>query len=106
MKISKLFGRIDHALVDDDFKGEFTLYIDKIIWSFDSDKHEFDCDETETYEDDLLKFQFCNEEKLNEIYTEVLDIMEMFLDSINELSNVKISDATVNNNVISFNITE
>lgn len=108
MKISDLYEKFDLDLINNDFKGDITLCEDMIVWSFDSDKHGFNnnsVEDIETYEGELLNFQFeSNEEKLNEIYMETLNIIEEYLVEINMLADLTISEAIIINNIISFNI--
>jgi hypothetical protein len=102
MNIKELFERIDMELNGGEVEGDFQLADDKILWSYNSESF---INEIETFEDDLLNFQFGSiEENLNTAYLNALNKLEEFLDDIE--TKPRISDPNIKDNIIHFDITE
>jgi len=105
MKINELLNLIEKNLIDEDFKGDFIIFENSIVWSYAAIKSMSDIDDINTYDDDLLNFQFeSDEEVLNDVYLETLDNIELFLDEINQLSSLSLSEPITKNGTISFTI--
>ena len=108
MNINQLYEFIIDE-ISENISGSFELFENTIIWTYtDNEVYEQDLNDDIDYiyyddnDDDLSSIN--NEEKLNEIYFEDKEIIEIFLDSINEFNNFCILESEINNNNISFKI--
>lgn len=107
MEINQLFKKLQEDFITDESKGELVLQKKSIIWTYilDEDCEDIeisDCfDEEETYN----QFESTSvDEILEEVSTEYIETIELFLDELNELQNWTFSDTKINDETISFKI--
>ena|SRR5208283_5484192 len=109
MKINELFKKLqENFLTEEDndiLSGELNLHGNCIIWEYDLDKDSEEIEVLVDEQDDDFSFNATSsEELLQETYHEDLELIEEFLDKIEELDNWTFSDSETNENVISFKI--
>jgi len=104
MNINQLYELFIDEL-SDNISGIFELDNNTIIWSYiDNDVYESDIDDLNDYMfDDEISINN-NDENLYDIYFEDKENIEIFLDSINEITNFSLTDPNISNNSISFKI--
>lgn len=110
MNIALLFEKIEERFADDDINGTYALDGNCIIWTYDLDS---DCEDVqipyinEDGDEELFYFDaesVSNEELLQEAYEEDHELLEIFLDELEETENWSISDPDILDNTISFKI--
>jgi len=106
MNINELLEKLQERFLPEDLKGEFTAHGNCIIWEYnlDNDVEEIEVPEADG---DELEFDFeslSSEELLQEAYNKDHELLEVFLDEIDEFNNWTISDPEINENIISFKI--
>jgi len=105
MNINELFETIQNEFLSEELNGEFLLYKNVIIWSYnlteDSEEIIFLNDD----EEESLDFEaVSSEELLLKAYHEDLEILQQFLDSTEETDNWTFSDSEIVDGVIVFKI--
>jgi len=105
MNINELFETIQNEFLSEELNGEFLLYENVIIWSYnlteDSEEIIFhDNDEEESFDFEAIS----SEELLLKAYNEDLEILQQFLDSTEETDNWTFSDSEIVDDVIVFKI--
>jgi hypothetical protein len=106
MNINELFEAIQDEFFPEELNGEFLLYGNVIIWSYnlteDSEELNFLNDGEE---EDSFSFEASSsEELLQEAYQEDFDKLQELLDNIEETDNWTISDNEIIDDVITFKI--
>jgi hypothetical protein len=106
MDINELLEKLQERFLPEDLKGEFTAHGNCIIWEYnlDNDVEEIEAPNADS---DELEFDFessSSEELLHEAYNKDHELLEIFLDEIDEFNNWTLSDPEINENVISFKI--
>jgi len=106
MNISELFETIQDEFNSEDINGEFLLFGNVIIWSYnlteDSEEITF---LNEDDEEEIFSFEATSsEELLQEGYQEDFDKLQEFLDGIEESDNWTFSDSEIVDDVITFKI--
>jgi hypothetical protein len=103
MNIKELYNKIQKELADD-LSGELDLHKNHIIYKYDLS---IDDDQYTEYDDEDNYYGFdsiSDEESLNEVCDEDLDIINGYLDEIDEFDNFNISDPEIKKSVIFFKI--
>jgi hypothetical protein len=106
MNVNELLEKLQEKFSPEDLKGEFTIHGNCIIWEYnlDNDVEEIEAPEVDS---DELEFDFeslSSEELLREAYVQDFELLEGFLDEIEELDNWTFSDPETIENIISFKI--
>lgn len=115
MNIKELLEKIQDNFITKDLNGEpvsqlngeLILHGNCIVYEYSLDKDSEEIEIPIDEQDDELYFNFeasSSEELLQETYKEDLDLIEVFLDEIDELDNWTLSDPETNDNLISFKI--
>lgn len=109
MDIKQLFKKIEEKFLDEEINGSYNLDGNCIIWSYDLDncteeiQIPFVNDDGE--EEYLFDFEsISSEELLQEAYDDDHELLEIFLDEIEETENWSLSDPEILDNTISFKI--
>jgi hypothetical protein len=109
MNIKQLFERIESKFIDDEINGNYSLDGNCIVWSYDLDN----CPEETSIpyinedgeEEEIFDFEsISTEELLQEAYDEDHELLEIFLDEIEETENWSMSEPDILDNTISFKI--
>ncbi len=106
MTISELFEKIQDEFLPEELNGEFQLQTGSIVWTYNlnNDSEEIDYTDNEE-EDNMFNFDSTSpEELLRDAYDEDLEMVQEFLDEIEEGDNWKFSDPETVGNIISFKI--
>lgn len=106
MNINELFELIQDNLDQEEIIGELVIQGNCIIWSCNINSVDNDEDNGFNYdEDDVFNFESSsNEEKLNEHYSEDLDIIQRVFDELGEYDNWSFGDPEIIDDTISFKI--
>jgi len=107
MEIKELFEKLQEEFQPEDLNGELILHGNNIVWTYKLDDN---CEELENfygmYEDEI-SFDFesaSSEEILRDAASDDLDLIENFMESIEEIDNWNISDTDIAGEIISFKI--
>lgn len=113
MKINVLFEKLSDKNFIDQLDGELILVDKSIIWTFDliknSEEYEDDFDneydDNDEFENDI-EYEDINspEELLDESYNKDVELIEEFIDEIDDINNWNFSNVETNKNTISFKI--
>lgn len=106
MNINELYKEIQNRFQTEDLNGELTLHGNCIHYEYNLDN---DCEEIyESNEDDdenYFSFESSSaEELLQEAYASDKELIEGFLDEIDEIDNWSFSESEIGDNIISFKI--
>jgi hypothetical protein len=106
MRISELFEKIQERFLPEDLNGEFILQGNCIVWTYnlDNDSQEIDVPDDDEEESPFSFEATSAEELLQEAYEEDHDLLEEFLDELEEYDNWTFSDPETTGNIISFRI--
>jgi hypothetical protein len=112
MKINVLFEKLVDENFLDQLDGELTLVNKEIIWTFDliknSEEYEDEFDDESDSEDEFesdIEYDISSpEELLNESYNKDVELIEEFIDEIDDINNWNFSPVETNKNTISFKI--
>ena len=107
MNINQLFNKLQEDFITDESIGELTLQGNCIVWSY---LLEGDCEEvnlSECDDDDDIYNQFesiTSDEILEDISTDYIESIKLFLDELNEVENWSFSDPDIIDDTITFKI--
>jgi len=109
MKINELFEKIQDKFLPEDIKGEFTLNGNCIIWEYNFDNLDNNESPIPIFFDDEEEYTISfetntPEETMLEVYNEIFEQLELFLDEIDVLNDWTISDSDILDNTITFKI--
>lgn len=109
MNIKQFFSKIEERFSEDEINGTFNLDGNCIIWSYDLDNNSEDIQIPFVNDDgeEEIMFDFesiSSEELLQEAYDEDHELLEIFLDEIEETENWSLSEPEILDNTISFKI--
>lgn len=105
MNINELFETIQNESLFEELNGEFLLHKNVIIWSYNLAEDSEEINYIDDDEENRFSFEASSsEELLQEAYQEDLEILQQFLDDIDETDNWTISDSEIVDDVIVFNI--
>jgi hypothetical protein len=105
MNINELFETIQDEFLPEELNGEFLLHGNVIIWSYNLTENSEELPYLEEDEEELFDFDATSsEELLREAYLEDLEMVQHFLDGIDETDNWTFSDSEVLDDVIVFKI--
>jgi hypothetical protein len=106
MNINELFEKLQDEYLPEELNGEFVLAGNLIVWTYDLDEDSEGISiDDEDDEDNNFSFEASSpEELLLEAYREDLELLETFLDEIEETENWTISDSETIDNIITFKI--
>lgn len=109
MNINELFKKIQLEFVSEEINGEYILDENIIIWSYDLNNNNYDSeyiDDDDDYENNNFNFEATTiEEYLMEAYQEDYELLQDYLDNIEENENWEFSDTEIIENKISYKIT-
>jgi hypothetical protein len=106
MNICELFETIQVGILPEEIDGEFQLQGKCIVWTYSLNDNSEELPEIDDDEEELgFSFEAKSaEEILQESYEEDLEVLEGFLDEIEETGNWTFSDPETVGNIISFRI--
>ena len=106
MNITQLFNKIQENFIDDESKGELVLQGNCIVWTYVYDEEcndSFECEDDE--EGMYIHFESITiDEKLEEISTDYIENIKLYLDELNEIENWTFSEPDIVDDSISFKI--
>jgi hypothetical protein len=109
MNINQLFENIQENFIDDESKGELTLQGNCIVWTYTYDEEEcdnsFECNDDDDDEGMYIQFESITiDEKLEEIGSNYIESLGLYLDELNELENWTFSEPDIIDDTISFKL--
>lgn len=107
MNINQLFKKLQEDFITDKSDGELQLQGNCIVWTYflEDDYEEIETNESDDEEDMYNQFESTTvDEILEEVSTNYIESIKLFLDELNEIENWTFSDPDIVDDTITFKI--